>query len=277
MVGAYAKRWALIAAWGALGTALPLLAGLFLIGIPILILFSVLSAPTTGSVPATTAQSLQAVRQVYLADEQHAVTAACPQTTSTCGAITVPFVQAIMMAESAGNPLAHSSAGALGLMQVEPYHFPQGVNPLQPLVNIKTGVSILVAYTAPFQGNLMLTAAAYNAGVGGVQRLQRLAGSTQWPVVAAYIRSQPNLQAYMQTVHYVSTVMSFYAAFQKPYVPSSSLASGSGSSTLSASSSGSKSSTATGSSSATAPHSTASSGSGSFRSDHSSGSLRAMG
>lgn len=217
MVGAYAKRWALMAAWGALGTILPLLAGFMMLGIPILILLAVASS-VGGPTPRTSAQSLQAVRLTYLADEQQAVAKACPQTTQVCGAITVPFVQAIMMAESAGNPHARSSMEALGLMQVEPYHFPSKANPLSPSVNIDTGVRILMAYAAPFHGNLMLTAAAYNAGVGGVQNLQRLAGSQQWPVVAAYIKSHPSLSAYMQTVHYVSEVLGYYAQFQKPYV-----------------------------------------------------------
>lgn len=55
------------------------------------------------------------------------------------------LITAIMGVESGGDPNARSGAGAMGLMQVMPFHFTAGENPFDPYTNIKKGASILKA------------------------------------------------------------------------------------------------------------------------------------
>ncbi len=219
MVAAVGRRWIRWALWGLLGTLGPLL-GLGLMFLVLLMaVFSMFGRG--GSAPRLSTTELRAVRLTYLPLEQEAVRIDCPPADTACAAVTVPFVQAVMMQESGGNPRAVSSAHppALGLMQVEPYHFPPGANPFNPATNILMGVQILDADAGAFGGDLELTAAAYNAGVGGVQHLERLAGATNWPAISAYIQAHPTLKGYVQTVHYVPAVMSNFAAFQQSYQP----------------------------------------------------------
>lgn len=274
MVGTLGRRWLRMALWGSLASLAPLVGIGLAIGLPILILFAVLSPPPSST---TSGNESQAVTTTYLADEQQAVAQDCPVTDKACAAVTVPFVQAIMMAESGGHPHVTSPVGAIGLMQVMPYHFAAGVDPYNPLINITEGVKILDANSGMFGGHLSLVAAAYNAGPGAVQAWERATHSTQWSVLAAYVQSQSNLQGYLQTVHYVATVMGYYT--HHPVA-------GSGSSTASAAPSTKRSSsgsTATTPSSPATSRSTrsASSGSGASRpssaSPHSSGASHALG
>ncbi len=53
-------------------------------------------------------------------------------------------VASIIQIESQGNPDLVSSAGAMGLMQVMPFHFQSGENPFNPQTNIKTGSKVFV-------------------------------------------------------------------------------------------------------------------------------------
>jgi murein DD-endopeptidase MepM/ murein hydrolase activator NlpD len=52
-------------------------------------------------------------------------------------------IQAVMMIESSGNPGARSSAGAMGLMQVMPFHFKAGEDGMDPRTNVMKGAGIL--------------------------------------------------------------------------------------------------------------------------------------
>ena len=52
-------------------------------------------------------------------------------------------IQAVMMIESGGNAGARSVAGALGLMQVMPFHFQPGEDGMDPRTNVLKGASIL--------------------------------------------------------------------------------------------------------------------------------------
>ena len=219
MVAAVGRRWIRWALWGLLGTIGPLLGLGLMFLVLLMVVFSIFGGG--GPPPKSSTAELRAVRLTYLSLEQQAVKKDCPPTDNACAAVTVPFVQAIMMQESGGNPRAVSRAHppALGLMQVEPYHFPRGANPFDPATNIQMGVRILDADAGTFGGDLELTAAAYNAGTGGVQHLERLAGATNWPAIAAYIQAHASLKGYLQTVHYVPAVMSNFAAFQQPYQP----------------------------------------------------------
>ncbi len=82
------------------------------------------------------------------------------------------LVKAVIQNESAYDPTAVSSAGALGLMQLMPATAASlGVeNPMDPSENIEGGVKLLRELLNQFGGNLTNTVAAYNAGAGAVQQ-----------------------------------------------------------------------------------------------------------
>ena len=82
------------------------------------------------------------------------------------------LVKAVIQNESAYDPSAVSSAGALGLMQLMPATADSlGVdNPLDPAQNIDGGVKLLRELLNQFGGNVSNTLAAYNAGPGAVQQ-----------------------------------------------------------------------------------------------------------
>lgn len=84
------------------------------------------------------------------------------------------LVAALIRVESNFNPRAVSPKGAEGLMQLMPStQKDEGVsNPFVPEQNVRAGVRYLKKLLDVFQGDLELTLAAYNAGVGRVQKYQ---------------------------------------------------------------------------------------------------------
>jgi len=101
--------------------------------------------------------------------------------TAHAGDIPPSFILAVIMAESSFDQYAQSHAGAQGLMQLmpptaadmaarmgladfEPEHV------WQPEVNIAMGVFYLNLLKTRYDGNLDLVLAAYNAGLGNVDR-----------------------------------------------------------------------------------------------------------
>jgi len=74
--------------------------------------------------------------------------------------------------ESNYNPRVVSRVGAMGLMQLMPQTArSMGVSdPFNPQQNILGGARYLRVLANHFQGNLILTIAAYNAGEGAVMR-----------------------------------------------------------------------------------------------------------
>lgn len=80
------------------------------------------------------------------------------------------LVATIMQIESCGDPRAISSAGAMGLFQVMPFHFYESDNPYNPNTNATRGLNYLVRSLETANGDVRLALAGYNGGIGVINR-----------------------------------------------------------------------------------------------------------
>jgi soluble lytic murein transglycosylase-like protein len=74
------------------------------------------------------------------------------------------LVAVVMQIESCGHPEIQSSAGALGLFQVMPFHFSEDERGLDPGTNAKRGLSYLSRALEISEGDQALALAGYNGG-----------------------------------------------------------------------------------------------------------------
>lgn len=82
------------------------------------------------------------------------------------------LVATVMQIESCGDPRARSSAGAAGLFQVMPFHFRFGENLYDPETNALRGVDYLARSFKAANGDIRLTLAGYNGGIGVIARAE---------------------------------------------------------------------------------------------------------
>lgn len=110
------------------------------------------------------------------------------------------LVLAIIATESGFNPNAVSPANAQGLMQLIPATAERFRvrNPFDPAQNIRGGMAYLRWLMAYYQGNVVLVAAAYNAGEGAVNRYR-------------------GVPPYLETLGYVRKVLSHLNQISFPY------------------------------------------------------------
>jgi soluble lytic murein transglycosylase-like protein len=80
------------------------------------------------------------------------------------------LVAVVMQIESCGDPFARSSAGAMGLFQVMPFHFQSGENPFDTNTNALRGMNYLARSLDTARGNVRLALAGYNGGIGVIAR-----------------------------------------------------------------------------------------------------------
>ena len=86
--------------------------------------------------------------------------------------VSADLVRAVIQVESAFNPSALSTKGAMGLMQLMPATARElGVsNPFEPDQNIRGGVAYLKRLLVRYDHKVELALAAYNAGMGNVEK-----------------------------------------------------------------------------------------------------------
>jgi len=104
------------------------------------------------------------------------------------------LIRAIIQAESGGNPLAVSRAGARGLMQLMPETAAElGVtNPFDPTQNIMGGTSYLRRLLDRYRGDVKLALAAYNWGMGNLEKRPEAMPRETKNFIAAVEKNQRN-------------------------------------------------------------------------------------
>jgi Transglycosylase SLT domain len=86
------------------------------------------------------------------------------------------LVATVMQIESCGNPDAQSSAGAMGLFQVMPFHFQPIDNPFDPDTNAQRGLAYLQRSLIAAGGDVNFALAGYNGGISIINLPQ-----SEWP------------------------------------------------------------------------------------------------
>ena len=128
------------------------------------------------------------------------------------------FVCAVINTESRFQTNAESHKGARGLMQLMPSTIDWAVENMgiknfsyatieNPDVNIDIGCWVLNYLSGEFDGNLELVAAAYNAGIGNVNKWL---GDTRYSSDGEYLDYIP----YEETANYVKKVMSYEKVYK---------------------------------------------------------------
>jgi len=112
------------------------------------------------------------------------------------------LIKAVISVESNGNPQAISSAGAQGLMQLMPKTAAEmgATNPFDPVQNIMAGTRYLSQLLNRYQKNLKLALAAYNWGMGNLEKNPAALPKETYTYI---VRVEKQYQAYLNSSYTV--------------------------------------------------------------------------
>ena len=138
--------------------------------IAILLTLFALNVPTQtfADSPGTGNDAASAISPIFTREVQH--WGADITRWANASSLDPDLVAVIMQIESCGDPRATSSAGAMGLFQVMPFHFRFGENPYNPETNALRGLEYLSRSLAAANGDPRLALAGYNGGIGVITR-----------------------------------------------------------------------------------------------------------
>jgi len=118
--------------------------------------------------PNNQTSSTQQLSPIFTREVQHWANAITRW--SNASALDPNLVAVIMQIESCGDPSARSSAGAMGLFQVMPFHFQLGEDSYDPEINALRGLNYLTRSLQAANGDARLALAGYNGGIGVISR-----------------------------------------------------------------------------------------------------------
>lgn len=120
--------------------------------------------------------------------------------------VDAPLILAVIRNESLFDPTVRSRAGALGWLQIMPFHYPgRGLAGDRPRwnragVSLAMGIRLLADAARAFGGDPYRTAAAYNAGAGAVRRWDRQLGGGALPEHFLVWIGYPETRQYVENV-----------------------------------------------------------------------------
>lgn len=146
------------------GFLLPPLAALIVSGLMIFIVGGFVNAPAPAQTNALAPVGSGQLSTLFTPEIQF--WAANLKRWSAENGVDVNLAATVMQIESCGNPDARSSAGAMGLFQVMPFHFTSNENGYQPETNALRGLDYLRRSLERANGDARLALAGYNGGIG---------------------------------------------------------------------------------------------------------------
>jgi hypothetical protein len=132
------------------------------------------------------------------------------------------LVLAIARNESLFDPAARSRAGALGWLQIMPFHWPGrgygggSISWNDPVASLDLGVRLLREGKARFAGDPYRAVAAYNAGSGAVARWENQLGGPQPASLFLIWIGYPETQRYVEKVLRDREIYDWIIADQEP-------------------------------------------------------------
>lgn len=118
------------------------------------------------------------------------------------------LIATVIQIESCGDPTVSSSAGAMGLFQVMPFHFYPGEDPFEPQTNALRGLNYLNQSLLAAKNDPVLAMAGYNGGIGVIELL-----STQW-----YDETQRYVYWGFRLLQDAEAGLAYSAAYEEWYV-----------------------------------------------------------
>ena len=126
------------------------------------------TTPSTPVVPDSPPVTSTGISSIFRVEVRH--WAASISKWASASGLDPNLIATIMQIESCGDPRARSSAGAMGLFQVMPFHFRALDNPYDPDTNAARGLAYLTRSLAAGGGDSRLALAGYNGGIGVIPR-----------------------------------------------------------------------------------------------------------